>query len=227
MSKAMQSCSKPLIYLITDRQKISLPGDDLKLASLAHFLEQALASGVELIQIRERDLSARELFSFAREIVQMAHRYGASVLINDRADVAVACGAGVHLTTRSMKAQVVRSTFGDEILIGVSTHSLEEVEEAEREGADFVVFGPVFETESKKIYGPPLGLGMLREVTARATIPVLALGGINLGNFSEALRAGAAGIAGISIFAESSDLAETIRRLKSQDISQTMRSCCG
>jgi thiamine-phosphate pyrophosphorylase len=187
----------------------------LKLAPLAHFIEQALASGIDLIQIRERDLLARELFCFTRDIVQLARRCGASILVNDRADVAAACQAGVHLTTRSMKAEVVRSAFGDEMLIGVSTHSLEEVEEAERGGANFVVFGPVFETESKKIYGPPLGIEALRQVAARATIPVLALGGINLSNFSEALRAGAAGIAGISIFAESADLSETIRRLKS------------
>jgi thiamine-phosphate pyrophosphorylase len=137
------------------------------------------------------------------------------MLINDRADVAASAGAGVHLTTRSMTAAVVRRAFGPSMLIGVSTHSLQEAEEAEQKGANFVVFGPVFETESKMVYGPPVGAEALREVVARVSIPVLALGGINLSNFREPLDCGAAGIAGISLFAKAEDLSALVLAIKS------------
>ena len=166
-----------------------------------------------MIQIRERDLSARELCSIAEAAANRAYDSATHVLINDRADIAASVGAGVHLTTRSLSATVVRATFGD-LLIGVSTHSLEEAESAERGGADFVVFGPVFETASKKQYGNPVGLDRLREVAGRLRIPVLALGGIDPSNYREALSAGAAGIAGISMFAESRDLNGLVATIK-------------
>lgn len=124
------------------------------------------------------------------------------LLVNDRADVARAAGAdGVHLTARSLPAAVVRDICGPEFLIGVSTHSLGEAQAARAGGADFVVFGPVFETESKRTFGPPQGLAKLREVTRELDdFPVLAIGGITLDNIPECLKAGASGIAGISMF---------------------------
>ncbi len=182
------------------------PTEKTGLASLLDFIERALRAGVNMVQIRERDLSARRLFSLTEAVVKIARNYNTRVLVNDRADIAATTGAGVHLTTRSIKPDVVRSVFGSEMLIGVSTHSLEEAVAAEKGGADFIVFGPVFETESKKIYGPPVGLEALAEVTARLSIPVLALGGIKLSNFREALESGAAGIAAISLFTGASDL---------------------
>jgi thiamine-phosphate pyrophosphorylase len=113
-----------------------------------------------------------------------------------------------------MAAQIVRETFGPDMLIGVSTHSMEEAEAAEGGGADFIVFGPVFETASKKIYGPPVGPGLLEEVAGRLRIPVLALGGINMTNFRLPLERGAAGVAAISLFAEAEDLKAVVDRLK-------------
>jgi thiamine-phosphate pyrophosphorylase len=174
----------------------------------------ALEAGVDMIQVRERDLSARELAGLVEPLVGLARRYNARVLVNDRADVAASSGAGVHLTTRSMAAQIVRETFGPDMLIGVSTHSMEEAEAAEGGGADFIVFGPVFETASKKIYGPPVGPGLLEEVAGRLRIPVLALGGINMTNFRLPLERGAAGVAAISLFAEAEDLKAVVDRLK-------------
>jgi thiamine-phosphate pyrophosphorylase len=168
-----------------------------------------------MIQIRERDLSARDLLSLAEAAVESARASGAAVLVNDRVDVARCAGAGVHLTTRSLEAEVVRRAFGRDMLVGASTHSLEEAVAAESGGADFVVFGPVFETHSKQIYGPPVGLDALGEVAKRLSIPVLALGGIKALNFRQALDRGAAGIAGISIFAEADDLFQVIRAIKS------------
>jgi thiamine-phosphate pyrophosphorylase len=204
----------PLVCLITDRRKLGPTGDDLRSGLLTRFLEHALTCGIDLVQLREPDLSAREIFHLTRIVVDLAGRYHCTVLVNDRADIAAACGAGVHLTTRSLRPAVVRRTFGTELLMGVSTHNVKEVEEAQKAGADFVVFGPVFETESKKAYGLPVGLSSLEKVTQRFEIPVLALGGVNEANFREALKAGAAGIAGISIFTESADLPTLVSKVK-------------
>ena len=120
----------------------------------------------------------------------------------------------MHLTTRSLSAAVVRESFGGEILVGASTHSLEEAATAEREGADFVVFGPVFETPSKQAYGPPVGIPALEAVASRLRIPVVALGGIDESNFRRALDAGAAGVAGISMFIGANDLERVVNTIK-------------
>jgi thiamine-phosphate pyrophosphorylase len=184
------------------------------LSGLIDFAERALAAGVDMIQIREPDLSARDLFSLAQSITRLARLRDARVLVNDRADVAASTGAGVHLTTRSMTPDVVRATFGPDLLIGASTHSHREAAAAQRQGADFVVFGPVFDTPSKRRFGRPVGLGPLGQVAADLTIPVLALGGIKITNFQEAIDAGAAGVAAISLFTESDDLAGVVRAIK-------------
>jgi thiamine-phosphate pyrophosphorylase len=167
-----------------------------------------------MVQLREPDLAARELFLLTKQVVEVAALHGCDVLLNDRADISVACGAGVHLTTRSVRPAVIRRTFGRGLLIGVSTHTVQEVQEAQDAGADFVVFGPVYATETKRHYGPPVGLGALEYVSSRFKIPVLALGGINEANFRETLTAGAAGIAGISIFTESTDLKALVQTVK-------------
>lgn len=182
--------------------------------SLNDFLDEALSAGVDMIQIRERDLSARELFSLAEPIAIKASKTGINLLINDRADVAASLNCGVHLTTRSLPARVVRNTFGSKMLIGVSTHNIEEARAAESGGADFIVFGPVFETESKTVYGKPVGLEALRAVANELRIPVIALGGIKLTNYLLALKAGAAGIAAISLFTEANDLNQVVSEMK-------------
>jgi thiamine-phosphate pyrophosphorylase len=171
-----------------------------------------------MIQIRERDLSARELFSLAEHVTGLAVGANVRLLLNDRADVAASLGCGVHLATRSLPASVVRGAFGPGMLVGGSTHNAEEALAAESGGADFIVFGPVFETESKKAYGPPVGLESLRAVTGRSRIPVLALGGIKLSNLEDVLHAGAAGIAAISLFTEADDLKALVRRIKNCDL---------
>ena len=124
------------------------------------------------------------------------------LLANDRFDVALAARAdGVHLTSVSLPARVVRETCGPEFLLGVSTHSLEEARAARDGGADFVVFGPVFETESKRAYGPPQGLEKLKLVTSELRdFPVLAIGGVSPENADSCFAAGASGFAGIGWF---------------------------
>jgi thiamine-phosphate pyrophosphorylase len=167
-----------------------------------------------MLQIRERDLPARDILSISQAAVRIARKTDGCVMVNDRADVARCAECGVHLTTRSLSVEAVKSAFGSEMTIGASTHNLEEAVAAENGGADFVVFGPVFETSSKLSYGPPVGVASLREVVRRVQIPVVALGGITLANFQETLEAGAAGIAAISLFARAADLEGVVQTIK-------------
>jgi thiamine-phosphate pyrophosphorylase len=210
LKKQIQKCSRPIVYLITDRRLVRRPTTTPELTALIDFIERAIAAGIDMIQIRERDLSARQLCSVIGSAGESAN-----ILVNDRADVAASSAAGVHLTTRSMPVDVVRAAFGSQILMGASTHTIDEVEAAEAGGADFVVFGPVFETPSKLEYGAPVGLDALAQVATRSRIPVLALGGVNLSNYKRALDAGAAGVAGISMFIEAMDLPALVAEIKS------------
>ena len=134
-------------------------------AQLLTLIESAVAAGINLIQIREKQLPARVLYELALRAVALTGKSATRLLLNERADIAAAAGAaGVHLTSHSVAAATIRKHFGDDFLIGVSTHSLTEVREARDGQADFVVFGPVFETTSKQGYGPPTGLATLRAV---------------------------------------------------------------
>lgn len=161
-------------------------------------IEAALSGGVRSIQLREKDLAPSELLPLAREVKKLTRKYGAHLLINDRVDVADMVGAdGVHLTEASLPAHEVKKHY-PHLLLGVSTHSLDKARRAQEEGADFVTFSPVFDTVSKREYGPPQGLDKLREVTREINIPVLALGGIQEDRVSAVLHHGAFGIALIS-----------------------------
>jgi thiamine-phosphate pyrophosphorylase len=205
--------SKPILYLITRGATTETTTPDCP--EFRAILDQASAAvnaGVQLIQIREKQLSARVLFELTKALVSVAHRYATRVLVNDRADIAAAAGAdGVHLTTTSLTPDVIRKAFGAEFLIGVSTHSLIEARNARNQDGDFAVFGPVFTSPSKIKYGSPVGIPKLTEATRDlGPFPLLALGGISLENVNECLRAGASGIAGITLFDEPSGLAKTV-----------------
>jgi len=180
-------------------------------------IQEAVRAGVDLLQIREKDLAPRPLVELVRATVECARGTGTRVVVNDRLDVALALGAcGVHLGAQSLPAQAVRRWVRDDFLIGVSCHSLEEALAAESAGADYIVLGPIFATPSKLAYGPPLGLDKLRQVAARARIPLLALGGLEVQRVKPCLAAGATGIAGISIFQDSDSLQARVRQLRAE-----------
>jgi len=171
-------------YCVTDRRQ----SDVLESA------RRAIAGGVDMIQVREKDLPARELVDLVCKVRDLAAGTKTRVLVNDRLDVALAAGIdGVHLPANGLPADRVRPYVK---VLGISTHTLQEALTAEAARADFIVFGPVFDTPGKK----PVGLESLREVASHVKIPVLAIGGITTANSQEVLRAGAAGIAGIRLF---------------------------
>ena len=160
-----------------------------------------LAAGVDWIQIREKDLSARELFELVRRVLELPNPAKAKILVNTRVDVALAAGAqGAHLPSGSPSPEAWRPIAPAGFLVGVSCHTLDQLRSAELEGADYCVFGPVFAPRSKSSELPPRGLEGLAAAARAVRIPVLALGGITAENAQTCIEAGAAGVAAISLF---------------------------
>ena len=186
---AREPARVPRLMAISDRRGLGRPLDG--------WLRQ-LSGRVDAVQLREKDLSGRELFGLATSLRRAAP--ATALVINGRADVAVATGcAGVHLTSHGLPVAPLRRRFGETLLIGRSTHRPEEVEAARLDGADYAIFGPVFATPSKAAFGPPPGLAGL-ERAARCGLPIIAVGGIDSERMAEVAAAGAAGVAGIRAF---------------------------
>jgi thiamine-phosphate pyrophosphorylase len=208
---------RPLLYLITSGETTLQTTPATKdFSSILRLIEVAVASGVDLIQIREKNLSANVLYKLSARAAEITRGSASQLLVNDRSDVAASAHAdGVHLTTCSLPAHVVRRTFGPEFLIGVSTHSMAEATAARAGGADFVVFGPVFETQSKRQYGEPLGPAELAKVAAELSpFPVMALGGLTSVNVAECIRAGAQGVAAIRMFSDPVQLDRVVNEIR-------------
>jgi thiamine-phosphate pyrophosphorylase len=183
---------------------------------IVSLVEAAALAGITIVQLREKRLSTRTLFELTKSCVRAIDQRPTRLLVNDRADVAFGASAdGVHLTTRSIPAGDVRMAFGDNFIIGVSTHSLDEVRHAKDGLADFATFGPVFHTSSKMIYGQPVGLQALRDAASlNADFPLLALGGVNIERAAECFKFGAKGIAGISMFGDPIQLTDTVEAIR-------------
>jgi thiamine-phosphate pyrophosphorylase len=187
------------LYLVTDRQRTAG-------RPLLEVVEAALQGGVDAVQLREKDLPAAALFALATHLRDLTRRYRARLLINDRIDIALAVGAdGVHLPVDSFAPADARRLLGPDALIGVSTHSVEQARAAAAGGADFVVFGPVFDTPAKRPFGPPVGLDALAQVTHAVRPPVFAIGGLTASQVAGVRERGAHGVAVVAAILEAND----------------------
>jgi len=195
------------LYLITDRKLFKAQ------CSLCLAIEDALKAGVKVIQLREKDLPTRELLNMTYMMRDLTEQYNARLFINDRADIALAVGAdGVHLGQNNIPAHAVRKISGNKLLIGVSTHGIDEAIEAEKDGADFITLGPIYRTPSKMEYGESIGIKTLKEVRAIVSIPIFAIGGIKLDKVKEVTEAGADGVALISAILTAENIKETTEK---------------
>jgi len=206
------------LYLITDRKQTAMP--------LPQAVQLALEGGVRCIQLREKDLAIRDLLGLSQELRAMTREFGAKLFINDQVDIAVAVGAdGVHLGHQSMPTKAVRGVVGRTMMIGVSPHTLDEACTAQEEGADFVTFGPIYETPSKAMTGPPVGLDALKDVKKAMDIPIFALGGIHGRNIGHVLWAGAYGVGMISAIFCAEDIQKRAKNINEM-IQIVDRSIC-
>ena len=202
---------KPILCYVTGGKSLEArqPGDQPLGARLLERIRAAIEAGADWVQIREKQMLPRALLELARGAVALR---GARIFVNDRADVALLAGAaGVHLGGQSaLPGDVIRWLAGSagapaEFLAGVSCHSLEEAAAAEDAGADYIFFGPVFQTPAKESFGPPQGIARLTDVCRSVEIPVIAIGGIDEVNAAECICAGAAGVAAIRMFQDARD----------------------
>ena len=182
----------PALYAILDVAQISG-------RSPASVCSELLAAGVQLIQVRHKRASARELFEVSRELAVLIRQAGGIFLVNDRADVArMAEAKGVHLGQEDLPVELARRILSPGKWVGISTHTLAQVEEAERSSADYVAFGPIFPTRSKESPEPTVGLDGVRAARRATCKPLVAIGGITRGNAREVIAAGADSVAVIS-----------------------------
>ena len=231
MRTPLQPERKPILCYVTERhalEKVRAPSTGDLIAknvrtdpghTLLKTIRQAAAAGINWIQIREKDLETRALAELVRLAVATTREAGTKILVNDRFDVALDAGAaGVHLGEKSLPAETVeewrRSAVRVEFQIGVSCHSAEAACAAERAGADYIFFGPVFPTPSKAAFGAPQGIERLRDVCRSVRIPVLAIGGVTVENAHSCFDAGGAGVAAIRLFQESKDVSAVVKRLR-------------
>ncbi len=207
-----------ILHLVTDRRRLA-PGVDAAgaRACLLAQARHAIEAHIDHIHIRERDLEAADLAALVLAVVEMARGTDTKILVNDRVDVALACGAaGIHLRGDSIRAEAVRRIAPSGWLIGQSVHDVDEARRAR--GADYLVAGTVWPTASKPEQRSLLGVEGLARVCSAAAVPVLAIGGVTPARVDEVARAGAAGIAGIGLFM--SDVEENVARCRSCSLTQ-------
>ena len=195
------------LFLVTDRHQT-------KGRPLVPLLQRVLTAATPAIQIRERDLSARELVTLALELQAVMASRRSQVLINDRIDVALALeGVGVHLRSNSLPVSVARQVLGTQRLLGISVHAVEEAVQVESQGADYIVLGPIYETPSKQMFGPPLGIHTLERACRLVRLPIIGIGGVTAARAREMRRAGAFGVAVITAVLGAADVESATREL--------------
>lgn len=206
MSATIGRSVLPPLYAILDPAQTK----GRELHGVAHEL---LAGGVKILQLRAKALSSREFLHLAREIRTATRSVNCQLIVNDRIDIAIACDAdGVHLGQEDIPLHAARKLVGDKI-IGISTHNLEQAQDAERGGADYIGFGPMFGTTTKLTGYTARGLAMLGEVRQAVKLPIVAIGGITEANLDQVWHAGADSAAIISDILSANDIAPKIRRI--------------
>ena len=204
----------PIVYLITPGKAAPATFEtDRRL--ILDKTRRAVSEGVTLVQLREKQLTARQLFQLAADAEAVTRGSETRLLVNDRFDIAMAAGAdGVHLPSDSLPISVIREKVGPDMIVGVSTHSGEEIAAAAEQGADFAVFGPVFDTPGK---GPAKGIGELADVCLEAAgFPVVGLGSVDHSNFRSVIDAGAAGFAAIRSLNNPASLSAIMQVLRNE-----------
>jgi thiamine-phosphate pyrophosphorylase len=192
------------LYLVTDRSATAGP--------LEEVVESCLAAGLKAVQLREKDMAVRDLLGLAHVLRDSTRRHGARLLINDRADVALAVGAdGVQRAGTSLPVSALRAISPAGFVIGASVHAVDEARAAESDGADFLIFGPVYDTPSKRHFGPPQGLAALERVSSAVSTSLFAVGGVTPERVGEVTRAGAAGVAVIGAILGSERPADAVK----------------
>lgn len=195
------------LFLVTDRHQT-------KGRPLVPLLQRVLTAAAPAIQLRERDLSARELVTLALEVQAVTASRRSQLLINDRIDVALALeGVGVHLRNNSLPVSVARQVLGTQRLLGISVHAVEEAVQVESQGADYIVLGPIYETPSKQMFGPPLGIHTLERACRLVRLPIIGIGGVTAARAREMRRAGAFGVAVITAVFGAADVESATREL--------------
>lgn len=183
----------------------------------ADIARAAFEGGADAVQIRDKSATAQNLGLAVAECQPLARKYGAALLVNDRVDIALLCGAdGAHVGQEDLPAAMARRLLPPPALLGVSVSSLEEAERAARDGADYLGVGPVFATGTKKDAGCPLGLAAIAALVRSAPLPVVAIGGIDYENVAAVARTGVAGVAVVSAVTRASDMAAATRALKAR-----------
>ena len=194
------------LTLVTDRTQT-------RGRELVSVVGDCLAAGLPAVQVREKDLGAAELAVLCRRIRGLTQDTRALLIVNDRVDVALAVGAdGVQRTSTSLTVEDIRAIADKRLRVGASVHSLPDALQAELEGADWLVFGPVYDTPSKRMYGPPQGLDKLARVAAAVRLPVVAIGGITPARVRDVRAAGARGVAVVSSILAADSPADATRR---------------
>jgi thiamine-phosphate pyrophosphorylase len=207
-----ESVDEPLIYLIT-KGETTAENFHIKKPQILKLVKTAVQAKISLIQIREKQIGARLIYELASKAAKLTRNTKTKLLVNERADIALAANAdGVHLTSRSLSADIIRKNFPKNFIIGVSAHTTENGENARMQGADFATFSPIFQSPGK---GKAQGIKKLREVCkSLKPFPVLALGGIDETNYAEVLQAGAGGFAAVRFLNDEENLIKTAANLR-------------